>query len=491
MRAVSHCYVHPSHEARLRCTSCGRWVCDRCANEWGGRIFCGRRCQLIRSAKSIPTTTIDALRSPVAPQWSIAVVASAAALLLALVGSHLAVLLQEAVHAPPHLPPRTETPIPVSGRLALESGNWRLDVEGPPEGRVLVFAEGLATAELTLDSSGHGFLVGLDLPRTTPSVRVVSVDQLPVVVEAPATEIAAVQRTPTPSPYPTSTPSPNPTATVTPTSVATPTPPLAATPRILTRDDRLAARGAPPVLHLVTDCGARIAITFDGGDSTAGTADLLDVLDSNDLRATLFVTGEFIDANPRLVRHALLAGHEFGNHTYSHEHLTSYASNGRHDLLPYVTHSWFQDQLRQTEQAFIRATGRAMAPLWRAPYGEENALLRGWAMEVGYLHVRWSSLEGASLDSLDWVSDEHSALYRDPGRMVDRLLRFPRLEGGIVLMHLSSERTDPPWNELPRFLANLRSRGLEPVTVSEMLDHSNTWRPWLERAKARHEVVED
>ncbi len=243
------------------------------------------------------------------------------------------------------------------------------------------------------------------------------------------------------------------------------------------------------MLHLVTDCGPRIAITFDGADSGTGTTDLLDVLDSIDLRGTLFVTGEYIDANPGLVRHALLAGHEFGNHTYSHEHLTSYASNGRHDLLPNVSRAWFHDQLRRTEQAFFRATGRTMAPLWRAPYGEENALLRGWAMEIGYLHVRWSSLEGASLDSLDWVSDEHSALYRDPDRMVDRLLRFPRLEGGIVLMHLSSERPDPPWNELPRFLDNLRSRGLEPATVGELLANSDTWRPWLERAATKHEEV--
>jgi peptidoglycan/xylan/chitin deacetylase (PgdA/CDA1 family) len=261
------------------------------------------------------------------------------------------------------------------------------------------------------------------------------------------------------------------------------------TPRVLPREDRLVARSAPPVLHLVTDCGPRIAITFDGADSSAGTADLLDVLHTIDLRGTLFVTGEFIDANPGLVRHALLAGHEFGNHTYSHEHLTSYASNGRHELLPHVTRAWLHDELQRTEQAFFRATGRTMAPLWRAPFGEENALLRGWAMELGYLHVRWSSLEGASLDSLDWVSDEHSALYREPERMVDRLLRFPRLEGGIVLMHLSSERPEPPWNELPRFLANLRSRGLEPVTVSDLLADSDTWRPWLERATRRHEAV--
>jgi peptidoglycan-N-acetylglucosamine deacetylase len=487
IRAVSHCFAHPSHEAKLRCTSCGRWVCDRCANEWGDRVFCSHWCHAISGAKRLPATTLEALRSRVAPHWSIAVVASAAALLLSVVGSHLAVLLQESTLASAHGAVPEVAPIPVSGRLAIEDGESRLDLEGPPNGRLLVFTGGSPAFEVTLDASGSGSATGLGELPSDSGVQVVQVSQPPIVIRAPVAPPATAL--PSPPPSATHTPSPRPTATATSSPVVPAKPSVVVTPRVLAREDRLVARAAPPVLHLVTDCGSKIAITFDGADSSAGTADLLDVLHGIDLQGTLFVTGEFIDANPSLVRHALLAGHEFGNHTYSHEHLTSYTSNRRHDLLAGVTRTWFHDQLRRTEQAFFRATGRTMAPLWRAPYGEENALLRGWAMELGYLHVRWSSLEGASLDSLDWVSDEHSALYRDPSRMVDRLLRFPRLEGGIVLMHLSSERDEPPWNELPRFLAALRSRGLQPVTVTDLLADSDTWRPWLERAAARHEAV--
>lgn len=486
MRAISHCFAHPSHEAKLRCTSCGRWVCDRCANEWGNRVYCSRWCHAVRGAKQVPAATLAALRSPVAPQWSIAVIASAGALLLSTVGSHLGVFLQEARLTSVHELSARPAPPPVSGQLAFEGGRWRLDLEGSPNGRLMVIAHGIPAIELELDASGRGSVTGLDELSLTNGVQVVSVNQPPVVIEAAARPLATASPSPRPSPSPTHSPSPPPTATAIPPPTVTPPQAPDLKPRVMSREDRVVARTAPPVLHLVTDCGPRIAITFDGADSSSGTADLLDVLHDIDLRGTFFVTGEFIDANPGLVRHALLAGHEFGNHTYSHEHLTSYATNRRHELLAHVTRAWFHDELRRTEQAFFRATGRTMAPLWRAPYGEESALLRGWAMEVGYLHVRWSSLEGASLDSLDWVSDEHSALYRDPGRMVDRLLRFPRLEGGIVLMHLSSERAEPPWNELPRFLDNLRSRGLEAVTVSDMLANSDTWRPWLERAAARH-----
>jgi peptidoglycan/xylan/chitin deacetylase (PgdA/CDA1 family) len=238
---------------------------------------------------------------------------------------------------------------------------------------------------------------------------------------------------------------------------------------------------------LVTDAGSKIAITFDGNASSNGTAELLDLLQELDLKITLFLTGGFVEKYPALVRRAVLAGHEVGNHSYSHPHLTTYADNHRHQLLPGITKAELQSQLRRTEEAFQRATGRPMARLWRAPFGEENATLRRWAMELGYLHVRWSSLEGASLDSLDWIADEHSKLFRDSRRLVDRLLRFPHLEGGIVLMHLSTERSEPPWSDLPRFVGELKQRDVDPVKISELLKASKTWRPWFERAQKRHD----
>ena len=127
-----------------------------------------------------------------------------------------------------------------------------------------------------------------------------------------------------------------------------------------------------------------------------------------------------------------------------------------------------------------------MQPLWRAPFGEENRLLRGWALELGYLHVRWSSLQGESLDSRDWIADEHSSLYQSSSTIMERLLGFPELEGGIILMHLATERSEPPWAKLPEFLEALEDRGLEPDRVTRLLESSNTWRPWLERARKQH-----
>lgn len=232
----------------------------------------------------------------------------------------------------------------------------------------------------------------------------------------------------------------------------------------------------------MSDAGPRLAVTFDGGSTSNGSEGLLDLLNHLDLRVTLFLTGQFMEREPALVRRAVLSGHEVGNHTWTHPHLTTYERNRRHDLLPGVTRESFVDELRRTEEIFQRISGRSLAPLWRAPYGEENDQLRAWALAEGYLHVRWSSLSGKSLDSHDWAP-EHSRLYQSAGRTIDRLLGFPQLEGGIVLMHVGTDRATPPWRELPRFLDALGERGIEPVTVTELLTASRKWRPWLEQAR--------
>jgi peptidoglycan/xylan/chitin deacetylase (PgdA/CDA1 family) len=512
MHSVSHCANHPSHEARHRCSSCGTWVCERCAREHANRIFCSRRCRSRDRLARLWSRTAALLRQPVPAAWSIVLTTAASVLLAAGVGRLIAELIEVSTpvgkdaieNAVPVAPP------PPGGRVVVRDGTWRLELTGEPGTSVLVETGGRPLAVVELDHDGRG---GLDLsasPGGAGLVRVstlsgpgAEVGMLPAATPAPPQPTASPSATPVASPIATPTPTPTPTHTAAkppqvarpPTAAATPRPAAAAPPSPTAFATGTAPSSAdhvldsPPVLHLVPDGGARLALSFDGAASANGTADLLELLSKLDLEVTMFVTGEFIDRHPAIVRQAALAGHEFGNHTYSHPHLTSYASNRRHDLLPAVSRESLHRELERTEGAFRRATGRAMAPLWRAPYGEENRQLRAWAMELGYLHCRWSSLQGASLDSLDWVEDEHSSLYVDSGRLVERLLAFPRLEGGIVLMHLSTNRRVPPWTDLPRFADEVGRRGVQIGTVSALLEASAEWRPWYERARARHDEL--
>lgn len=502
MRVTSHCANHPSREAGQRCRSCGKWLCDRCVHPIHGHIFCGLKCRIHDLVGRGRSRVVSSLRSPVsnflfATVVTLAVLAAGTS--IATLAMRLSAATQESPSAPASVPYAVAEIVRTGDTLTIE-------IQGSPEASVVVFADGDPVRVVTLDDRGRASVRDAELTgRSTLELAALAEVPEPIVPPPTVTPTETPTSTATVSPTRTSTrtafatasstATPTQTSTATPTHTATPTLESAIRRPTKTPSEtggespkiRTTPRSSPPVLHLVTDAGNRIAVTFDGNASSNGTTELLDLLKELDLKITLFVTGGFVERYPKIIRRAVLEGHEVGNHTFSHPHLTSYAENQRHNLLPSVSKTWFHNQLKRTEAAFQNATGRPMAPLWRAPFGEENSTLRGWALELGYLHVRWSSLEGASLDSRDWVADEHSKLFQDSRKMMDRLLGFPHLAGGIVLMHLSTERSEPPWIELPRFVRELNRRQVRPVKVSDLLEESKTWRKWLERARVNHD----
>lgn len=213
-------------------------------------------------------------------------------------------------------------------------------------------------------------------------------------------------------------------------------------------------------------------LTFDAAWTPEGAHQILDALRALDARATFFLAGRFVSANPEVARRIVADGHEVGNHTYSHRHLTQYAENGSRDLLPDVDEALLARELEEAQAAFLSATGRDLATLWRAPYGETNEQILEWTRSRGYRHVGWS----AGLDALDWVADPGSRLYSPPRPAVRRILRrlesrTPAEGAAVVLMHLGSER--PPGERfaaaLPGLIQGARNLGYEIVTAGDAL----------------------
>ena len=58
-----------------------------------------------------------------------------------------------------------------------------------------------------------------------------------------------------------------------------------------------------------------VAFTFDDGQNPPHTERLLDALDAKKVKATFFLIGQQIDANPETARKILKAGHELGGHS--------------------------------------------------------------------------------------------------------------------------------------------------------------------------------
>ena len=216
------------------------------------------------------------------------------------------------------------------------------------------------------------------------------------------------------------------------------------------------------------DADKRIVLSFDAGSTDRGAGEILDALRGRGIRTSVFLTGQFIRRYPGLTRRIAADGHEVGNHTFDHPHLTTYALDGRQATRRGVTAEMLRRELDDTASLYRDVTGSEMARLWRAPFGEENDEILAWAASDGYRHVSWTHGSGRNLDALDWVADPESPRYRTSDRVISRLLASAR-PGNIILMHLGSERDDPVAGHLPRLLDTLASEGYRFSTASELI----------------------
>jgi peptidoglycan/xylan/chitin deacetylase (PgdA/CDA1 family) len=248
---------------------------------------------------------------------------------------------------------------------------------------------------------------------------------------------------------------PTPAPAPEPTVVAAPPPPFPRGP------------GAPDLTRGPAD-RPDVVLSFDAGSSDRGATVILDDLAARGVRTTIFLTGDFIRRYPEVVRRIARDGHEVGNHTDTHPHLTTYAEDGRQATRPGVDRRFLAGQLARTARLYRETTGRSMAPLWRAPFGEQNAQIRRWAAEQGYWHVGWTGGRGG-LDGLDWVTDPRSASFQPASRLVARLVNHAE-NGGIILLHLGSDREEPVAARIGTLLDGLKARGFRLVRASEFLE---------------------
>jgi peptidoglycan/xylan/chitin deacetylase (PgdA/CDA1 family) len=211
-----------------------------------------------------------------------------------------------------------------------------------------------------------------------------------------------------------------------------------------------------------------ILVSFDGGSSDNGAEAILGALSARGIRTSIFLSGEFIRRYPAIVLRIAADGHEVGNHTDNHPHLTTYGSDGRQATRLGVDRAFVVGQLARTAFLYREATGRTMAPLWRAPFGEHNAEIRRWAAEAGYWHVGWTGGRGG-LDGLDWVSNPGSRSYQSAERILARLVQHAE-NGGIVLLHLGSDRDEPVASKIGILFDGLAKRGFAYARASEFLE---------------------
>lgn len=226
-----------------------------------------------------------------------------------------------------------------------------------------------------------------------------------------------------------------------------------------------------------------MAFTFDGSDGTNAVNDILDTLQSRNVKVTMFLSGQFIQRKTETVRSIIARGHEIGNHTYSHPHLTTYVQDHTQSTSPSISEQFLSHELLKTDSIFASIFGKHMAPLWRSPYGEHNHTICIWAQHAGFLHIGWGQGRTwrKNLDSNDWTPNEETEGYHTPQEVYEKIISLAKeqpngINGGIILMHLGTQRKQREKQVhliLGELIDSLRSLGYSIVTVSELLRESD------------------
>lgn len=157
----------------------------------------------------------------------------------------------------------------------------------------------------------------------------------------------------------------------------------------------------------------QIALTFDDGPNDPHTLHLLDVLAKHGAKATFFLIGKYVRQRPEIARAILSAGHQIGNHTYSHPNLI------------FVPASRLRQELEDCRKALEDALG-AKTSLFRPPFGGRRPNVLRTARSMGMQPIMWS------VTAYDWSAKSPESIVTKVTRQVDTR-RTPQAE--IVLLH--------------------------------------------------------
>ena len=192
-----------------------------------------------------------------------------------------------------------------------------------------------------------------------------------------------------------------------------------------------------------------VALSFDDGPTQQGVDAVLPELAKRNIRATFFLTGEGMDRAPGQAERLRAAGHELGNHSYSHVRMLG------------KSRAFYRDEIARTDR-LLRAAG-ARPTLFRPPFGKR---LVGLPLEV----------EAAGYRMVTGDVADDSIHFRDPRSYAADIVGRAR-PGSIILIHPMHRTNRVERAALPLVLDGLQRRGFRIVPVGELLALADEGRP--------------
>jgi peptidoglycan/xylan/chitin deacetylase (PgdA/CDA1 family) len=202
----------------------------------------------------------------------------------------------------------------------------------------------------------------------------------------------------------------------------------------------------PPVAMIVQrkafPAGTRlVALTFDDGPWPGQTQRVLEILASQNVKATFFMMGMLVQRAPSLAKRVVAEGHLVANHTQGHR------------LLGRATPAQVVYEMATGEATIRRYTG--VEPGWfRAPGGTVTPVVKQQAKVLGERIAGWT------LDTMDW---KKPPAYQIVKRVVGNVT-----SGSIVLMHDGGGDRKQTIDALPNMIKQLKAKGYTFVTLDQM-----------------------
>jgi polysaccharide deacetylase family sporulation protein PdaB len=206
-----------------------------------------------------------------------------------------------------------------------------------------------------------------------------------------------------------------------------------------------AAKKQLPIYCVDTGESKKVAITFDAAWGAEDTDKLLEILKNNDVKATFFLCGYWVDKYPDEVKKIYESGHDIGNHSNTHPHSSKLSLEQNKQNIT-DCHNKIKNLLG------IEPT------LYRPPFGEYNNTVLDAARECGYYSIQWD------IDSLDWkelgIESE-----------INKVLNHPHLNNGSIILFHNDAKYTPDC--LDTIIKGLKEKGYEIVPVSELIIKDN------------------
>ena len=198
-------------------------------------------------------------------------------------------------------------------------------------------------------------------------------------------------------------------------------------------------------------------LTFDDGPTIKATGKILDILKSEDIKATFFVVGKHVKENPELVKREYEEGHYIANHGYNHN-----------NKLLYKDMESFKQEIVSTDLEISKAIGI------------ENYCSHIFRFPNGYMsHIYTSQKKDALtvLHDMDYVYVDWNCLNRDSERkysntqLLNNLKKTANNKGTLIILMHDTADVNKTYDVLKDSISYLKSQGYEFRNFYDFVNH--------------------